>query len=255
MNSNKKVLRQRKSRSLGSSCGRSPSPIRGSFVSVSPRTRSLSPHKRRDRQSVHINMNLTESQMDRITDAYALFPPARPFALLTLSLRLDSPPTSAALPEGGPATRIDVPLVQPSLALPPAQGTSTEPTMHPGLRFARPTTRQPSTRSWRTEKPARSESGRASADPHSIPCLDTTPPRKCHLRAQPCWLSAGSKKLRPISMSMMRGSSAPSSIVPASVQCLPTPCSMRVPMSHLSKTISLLSTPRTRLTDQWFART
>ncbi|KAF4982537.1 hypothetical protein FZEAL_1847 [Fusarium zealandicum] len=45
----------------------------GSFVSISPasRARSLSPRKRLVRQPLHIRMNLTEGQMDKITDAFS----------------------------------------------------------------------------------------------------------------------------------------------------------------------------------------
>ncbi|CRK42568.1 hypothetical protein BN1723_005371 [Verticillium longisporum] len=62
---------QRKGRSLDNPVNREDtrSPIHGTFVSVSPsRARSLSPHKRLPRQSVHINMDLTEYQMDRLAD-------------------------------------------------------------------------------------------------------------------------------------------------------------------------------------------
>ncbi|RNJ56182.1 hypothetical protein D7B24_007665 [Verticillium nonalfalfae] len=65
---------QRKGRSLDNPVNREGdrSPIHGTFVSVSPsRARSLSPHKRLPRQSVHINMDLTEYQMDRLADVFS----------------------------------------------------------------------------------------------------------------------------------------------------------------------------------------
>ncbi|KAH6877333.1 hypothetical protein B0T10DRAFT_584400 [Thelonectria olida] len=48
-------------------------PLRTDFVVGSPslRARSLSPRKRLARQPLHIRMNLTEGQMDRITDAFS----------------------------------------------------------------------------------------------------------------------------------------------------------------------------------------
>ncbi|KAF5011494.1 hypothetical protein FDECE_2413 [Fusarium decemcellulare] len=48
-------------------------PLQGDFKSLSPgsRARSLSPRKRLIRQPLHIRMNLTESQMDKITDAFS----------------------------------------------------------------------------------------------------------------------------------------------------------------------------------------
>ncbi|KAL2755839.1 hypothetical protein ACRALDRAFT_2019539 [Sodiomyces alcalophilus JCM 7366] len=73
MSHKRQVLHQRKGRSLDKDAERAGSPIQGSFVPVSPnRTRSLSPRKHIPRQSVHINMNLTEYQMDRLADANPL---------------------------------------------------------------------------------------------------------------------------------------------------------------------------------------
>ncbi|KAF5657823.1 hypothetical protein FCIRC_13126 [Fusarium circinatum] len=49
-------------------------PLRGDFLDISPgfesRARSLSPRKRLVKQPLHIRMNLTESQVDKITDAF-----------------------------------------------------------------------------------------------------------------------------------------------------------------------------------------
>ncbi|KAF5543654.1 hypothetical protein FPHYL_11232 [Fusarium phyllophilum] len=49
-------------------------PLRGDFLDISPgfesRARSLSPRKRLVKQPLHIRMNLTESQVDKITDAH-----------------------------------------------------------------------------------------------------------------------------------------------------------------------------------------
>lgn len=49
-------------------------PLRPDFLENSPgfelRARSLSPSKRLVKQPLHIRMNLTESQVDKITDAY-----------------------------------------------------------------------------------------------------------------------------------------------------------------------------------------
>jgi hypothetical protein len=51
-------------------------PLRGDFLELSPgfesRARSLSPRKRLVKQPLHIRMNLTESQVDKLTDAYVL---------------------------------------------------------------------------------------------------------------------------------------------------------------------------------------
>lgn len=51
-------------------------PLRGDFRDISPgfesRARSLSPRKRLVKQPLHIRMNLTESQVDKITDAYVI---------------------------------------------------------------------------------------------------------------------------------------------------------------------------------------
>ncbi|KAF5232829.1 hypothetical protein FANTH_12790 [Fusarium anthophilum] len=50
-------------------------PLRGDFLDISPgfesRARSLSPRKRLVKQPLHIRMNLTESQVDKITDAFS----------------------------------------------------------------------------------------------------------------------------------------------------------------------------------------
>ncbi|QKD59543.2 uncharacterized protein FOBCDRAFT_145149 [Fusarium oxysporum Fo47] len=50
-------------------------PLRGDFRDISPgfesRARSLSPRKRLVKQPLHIRMNLTESQVDKITDAFS----------------------------------------------------------------------------------------------------------------------------------------------------------------------------------------
>ncbi|KAF4972803.1 hypothetical protein FSARC_703 [Fusarium sarcochroum] len=50
-------------------------PLRGDFLALSPgfesRARSLSPRKRLTKQPLHIRMNLTESQVDKITDAFS----------------------------------------------------------------------------------------------------------------------------------------------------------------------------------------
>ncbi|CAM1509215.1 Fc.00g029540.m01.CDS01 [Cosmosporella sp. VM-42] len=48
-------------------------PLRGDFLSVSSgiRSRSLSPRKRLVKQPLHIRMNLTETQMDKLTDAFS----------------------------------------------------------------------------------------------------------------------------------------------------------------------------------------
>ncbi|KAM0277977.1 hypothetical protein ACHAQH_005431 [Verticillium albo-atrum] len=105
---------QRKGRSLGNDVGmptRTHSPIHGSFVSVSPsRTRSLSPHKRLPRQSVHINMDLTEYQMDRLADALRREPqpPTRADELKEAASELDfySPLTTYFAFEGLPVQKI-----------------------------------------------------------------------------------------------------------------------------------------------------
>lgn len=46
-------------------------PLTGQFsaVSTGSRAQSLSPKKREIKQPLHIRMNLTENQMDKITDA------------------------------------------------------------------------------------------------------------------------------------------------------------------------------------------
>ncbi|KIL88931.1 hypothetical protein FAVG1_08182 [Fusarium avenaceum] len=50
-------------------------PLRGDFLELSPgfesRARSLSPRKRLVKQPLHIRMNLTESQVDKLTDAFS----------------------------------------------------------------------------------------------------------------------------------------------------------------------------------------
>ncbi|ROT34951.1 hypothetical protein SODALDRAFT_353393 [Sodiomyces alkalinus F11] len=72
MNRKRPVFHQRKGRSLDKTAESAGSPIQGSFIPVSSnRTRSLSPRKHISRQSVHINMNLTEYQMDRLADAFS----------------------------------------------------------------------------------------------------------------------------------------------------------------------------------------
>ncbi|OLN91995.1 hypothetical protein CCHL11_01656 [Colletotrichum chlorophyti] len=49
-----------------------PSAIKGNFIAVSPRRhRSPSPRKHKPNKSVQINLNLTENQMDRLTDVFA----------------------------------------------------------------------------------------------------------------------------------------------------------------------------------------
>lgn len=47
-------------------------PLTGAFsrLSTSSRAQSLSPHKKDAKQPLHIRMNLTETQMNKITDAY-----------------------------------------------------------------------------------------------------------------------------------------------------------------------------------------
>jgi hypothetical protein len=45
---------------------------RDPFSITAARSRSLSPHKKLPRQPVHIRVNLTESQVNRITDAFVL---------------------------------------------------------------------------------------------------------------------------------------------------------------------------------------
>lgn len=71
MNTEEDTLLQRQGRSLDNSRSiKSTDPIRDSFIPLSPhRTHSLSP-RRAARQSVHINMDLTEYQVDRLTDAW-----------------------------------------------------------------------------------------------------------------------------------------------------------------------------------------
>ena len=41
-----------------------------SRISTSSRTQSLSPRKKDAKQGLHIRMNLTETQMDKVTNAY-----------------------------------------------------------------------------------------------------------------------------------------------------------------------------------------
>ncbi|KAH6678954.1 hypothetical protein F5X68DRAFT_173408 [Plectosphaerella plurivora] len=72
MNIEDNISLQRQGRSLDNGRGvKSTDPIRDSFIPPSPnRTHTLSP-KRAARQSVHINMDLTEYQVDRLTDAFS----------------------------------------------------------------------------------------------------------------------------------------------------------------------------------------
>ncbi|KAK1597783.1 uncharacterized protein LY79DRAFT_507228 [Colletotrichum navitas] len=63
---------QNSEKSGGQRRGPVPSAIKGNFIPVSPRKyRSPSPQKHRANKSVQINLNLTENQVDRLTDVFS----------------------------------------------------------------------------------------------------------------------------------------------------------------------------------------
>ncbi|OBR03690.1 hypothetical protein CH63R_12817 [Colletotrichum higginsianum IMI 349063] len=66
------IMAQNSERSGGKGREPVPSAIKGDFISVSPRKhRSPSPQKHKPNKSVQINLNLTENQVDRLTDVFS----------------------------------------------------------------------------------------------------------------------------------------------------------------------------------------